>query len=217
MRKFIFLFLSFISTSLFCQNFSVNVKSGISFPMLRQMQGSSTDNKLIYVSYAKGWASEVEFEKRIVKNIWLTVDAGYLLGSKQVTDKLLGITEYYSEQFRSIISVKFVEGFKKFSFFTQVGTVIPLKTQFYRTLKRDTKNYYTLIKGYTSAGMAATLGFNYYLSSNFYLAYEMQLLGQRIRVKELDLDGNTIIYQRNQTYELPFSSLNTQLVLRYVW
>ena len=169
MKRLIVAFFTVLSFSAVGQNYALSIKTGYSIPVLRQMQGTGDANNLIYVSFAKGWPIDLQFEKRLKDNIWIDVCATYLHGSKQITDKLLGSTEYFSEQFRAIVSFKFVQGYEKMSFYSEVGAIVPFLTQFYRSIKRDDKNYYALIKGYQSIGFNGTLGVNYYLKSNLYL------------------------------------------------
>jgi len=217
MKRLVFVFFIILSFNILGQNYAMSIKSGYSIPILRQMQGTGDANNLIYVSFAKGWPIDLQFEKRLKDNIWMDISVAYLHGNKQITDKLLGTTEYFSEQFRSIIGLKFVQGYKKMSFYSEVGAIVPFLTKFYRSIKRDDKTYYALIKGYPSIGFNGTLGVNYYLKSNLYLSVEVQALAQRIRIKDLYLDNNVIHYERNQTYELPFSSVNMMFSLRYLW
>jgi len=217
MKKLIVAFFIVLSFNALGQNYALSIKTGYSFPVLRQMQGTGDANNLIYVSFAKGWPIDLQFEKRLNENIWMDISLTYLHGSKQITDKLLGTTEYFSEQFRSILSFKFVQSYDKMSLYSEVGAIIPFLTQFYRTIKREDKSYYALIKGYQSIGFNGILGFNYYLRSNLYLSVEAQALAQRIRIKDLYLDNNVIHYERDQTYELPFSSVNMMVSLRYLW
>ncbi len=217
LKKTLVFLILFSHFQLFAQNYSLAVKSGYSFPILKQMQGTGDANNLIYISYGKGWPIELEFSKRVWENIWINTDIAYFHGDKQVTDKLLGTTEYFSEQFRSTFSAKIIQKIGKHSLFTQVGAIVPLKTQFYRTLKREDKNYYATIIGYTTLGVDAVIGFNYSIQTNLSVSLETEFLAQRIRIKDLFLDASVVHYERNQTYELPFSSANSLIVIRYYW
>ena len=209
------IFLLTITLSSKSQKFNIGFKSGYAFPILQQMQGANDNNSLIYVSYGKGVVNNLSIEYLILPNLSIQSNTAYLIGDKQITDKQLGITEYKSEQFRSDINLRIYQHFTKFSYYSQLGMLIPFTSYFYRTLTRDEKTYFTFLKGYIMPAFTATTGVSRYVNNYLKLGIEIQIIAQRVRIKELTIDGKKITYPFNQTYELPFSSLSTQFNLNY--
>jgi hypothetical protein len=71
------------------------------------------------------------------------------------------------------------------------------------------------MKSYLRPAFTSSIGVTYPLFSKFEIVCNLQLIAQRVRIKELTIDGKKIFYPYNQSYELPFSSLSTQVGIVY--
>jgi hypothetical protein len=197
------------------QKLLINIKSGYAFPLLKENQGIDTNNTFIYISNGKGIINNLNFEYLILPNLSIELENRFLLGSKQTTDEIMGISKSYSRQMSSGLNFKFYQHLRKLSLNIHTGIAFPIYTRLYRELERNGLSTYIEVHTFPNIIYSGGYEMSRYFTKKLKAGISIQYQFQNLRERSYISNGQTFNFDYKKSYTLPFSSINSLLFLSF--